>query len=89
MALLGLFLATFDWSGLHAAVGADAKLEVFNQVVLDAQEKYCPVEEFKVRFNKKFIVSAKLAKLSRLKSKEFRKNRYSTEFKALKKECDK
>ena len=32
-------------------------------------------------------MSAKLAKLSREKSMEFKKNRYSTRFKSLKKQC--
>ena len=54
---------------------------MFNQAVFDAQDRYCPVEEFKVRLNRKYFVSAKLAKLSKLKSREFRKHRYSARYK--------
>ena len=89
LALMVLFLATVDWSIMHTAVGVAAKLDLFNKVVFEAQDWYCPVEEYRVRLNRKYIVSAKLAKLSKLKSKEFRKNRYSAKFRDLKKECNK
>ena len=86
VALLGMFLACFDWQLLHSLQGVDSKLEYMNAVVFSAQDQFCPVEQFTVRLNQKFIVSAKLSKLSRLKSVEFRRNRYSLKFKSLQKE---
>ena len=87
LALLGMFLATFDWQAMHSLPGVDAKLDHVNSVLFSAQEYYCPVESFKVKVNRNYIVSAKLANLSRQKSNEFKKHRYSPKFKQLKKEC--
>ena len=87
VARLVLFLACFDWRVIYNLRGVDAKLAYFQEVVFPAQELFCPMEEFVVRLNSSFPVSAKLAKLSRLKASEFKKNRYSRKFKALKKEA--
>ena len=65
---LALFLACFDWRVLYGIKGVDAKLEYFESVVLPAQDELCPIEFFTVRKNSVFPVSAKLAKLSALKS---------------------
>ena len=86
-AALGLFLATINWALLYNTNGVDAKLEVVNAILFYTQDVFCPMEEFKVRLNGKYIVSAKLAKLSKLKSFEFKKHRYSRKFKDLKRQC--
>ena len=87
LALLGMFLATFDWSGLYSLPGVDSKLLYMNEVLFAAQDHFCPLETFTVRLGKHPHVSARLAKLSKLKSEEFRKHRYSSRFKDLKEEC--
>ena len=87
LALLGFFLATYNWSGLHCLKGADAKLFYLNEVLFSAQDCFCPLEHISIRIDKHPFASAKLAKLAKLKSKEFRKHRYSFRFKELKKEC--
>ena len=87
IAMLGVFLACFDWIGLHALGSVHSKLEYMEQVLFNAQEVYCPIEEINVRLNSKFRVTAKLAHLSHLKSREFKKHRYSTRYKELKKLC--
>ena len=46
-----------------------------------------PLETFTVKTDRHPYASAKLAKLSKLKAAEFKKNRYSTKFKDLKAEC--
>ena len=75
VALLGLFLACFDWHLLHSLSSVDSKLEYMNHVLFSAQDFYCPLETFTVRLDKHRHVSAKLARLSRLKSEEFKRNR--------------
>ena len=71
---------------LYNTKGVDAKLDVVNDIFAYAQDTFCPMEEFKVRLNGGYLVSAKLARLSKMKAKEFKKNGYSKRFKELKKE---
>ena len=59
-----------------------------NTILFEAQDMFCPVESFQVKVNNNFSVSAKLVKLSRQKSKEFKKHRYSQRFKELKKQSN-
>ena len=87
VALLGLFLACHDWTNLHNLQGVDAKLEYVNHTLLTAQDHYCPLETYTVRLGRHPHVSARLARLSKLKANEFKKHRYSHRFKQLKKEC--
>ena len=84
LAMIGLFLTCFDWRLLHLATGVNAKLEYVEDVLFRAQDLYCPIETFTVKKNRNFVVSSKLVHLSRLKSVEFKKNRYSPLFKELK-----
>ena len=72
---------------MYSLQEVNAKLDYVNSVVFDAQDYFCPMETFKIKLNQKFIVSAKLAKLSKMKSQEFKRSRYSSRFKALKKQC--
>ena len=72
---LGIFLACFDWRFLHQISGADAKLASVEEVIFSAQDCFCPEEFFRVKLNGNFRVSAKLARLSAEKSKEFKANR--------------
>ena len=65
----------------------DAKLDQVNSILLSAQDHFCPVETFKVRLGRHPMVSARLARLSKLKSLEFKKHCYSQRFKDLKKQC--
>ena len=85
--MLRCFLLSFDWSGLTTVEGTDAKLNLVNCVLFSAQEAFCPLESFKVKTNRHYFASAKLARLSKEKSKEFKKHRYSVKFKRLKREC--
>ena len=64
LAMLGVFLACFDWRFIHQVAGVDAKLVSVEEVLFLAQDSYCPVETFQVKLNGKFRVSAKLARLS-------------------------
>ena len=48
VALLGIFLATFDWSCLYSILGVDCKLEYMNHVLFSAQDAFCPLEQFTV-----------------------------------------
>ena len=72
---------------MFALGSVDLKLDYLEQVVFNAQEIYCPTEEVNVRMNGRFHVSAKLVHLSRMKSIEFKKHRYSKRYKELKKQC--
>ena len=87
LALLVLFLATFDWTDLGMLGGVDAKLSYVNQVLFSAQDTFCPLEQFSVKIDRYQFASAKLAKLSRNKSAEYKKHGYSKKFKDLKKQC--
>ena len=87
LALLGLFLANFNWSELAGVSGTDEKLSYVNNVLFSAQEAYCPLQQFTVKTGRYPYASVKLANLSKQKAKEFRLNRYSPHFKQLKKEC--
>ena len=42
MALLGLYLACFDWQQLHVLPGVDGKLDYVNSILFSAQEAYVP-----------------------------------------------
>ena len=55
----------------------DAQLDTFDEVVHSAQQFYCPLEHYSVKLNNKFYVSAKMAKLCKQKSAEFKANQYS------------
>ena len=72
---------------MYGLRGVDAKLEYVNSVIFAAQDLYCPMETFTVKLGHNPHVSAKLAKLSKLKAAEFKKHRYSARFKELKKQC--
>ena len=82
---LAFYLACVNWLPLYDAVGVNAKLEVFENVTHFAQDSFCPLEHFRVKLNNKFHVTAKMARLCKLKSDEFKKNQYSTRFKEMKK----
>ena len=87
LALLGFFLMSFNWSQLTRVEGVNQKLDLVNYVLFSAQDAFCPLEEFSVKVNRYPFATARLAKLSREKGKEFKKNGYSEKFKRLKKEC--
>ena len=85
--MTGLFLASLSWSDLTGVSGTDAKLDYVDNVLFAAQDAFCPMEHFTVKTHRHPFASAKLAHLSKLKSREFKKNRYSDKFKRLKKAC--
>ena len=87
LALLGIFLLGFNWSLLSNLEGVNKKLGLVNEVLFAAQDSFCPLEEFTVKVDRYPFASARLASLSCSKSKEFKKNGYSSEFKRLKKAC--
>ena len=85
LALMGLFLLSFNWGDLSLVNGSDAKLGAVNEILFAAQEAFCPLQETSVRVDRHPFASTKLAWLSRKKAKEFRKHGYSEHFKQLKK----
>ena len=62
-------------------------MEYVNHTLLTAQDHSCPLETYTVRLGRHSHVSARLARLSKLKANEFKKHRYSHRFKQLRKEC--
>ena len=43
LAMLGLFLANFDWSMLIGVNGTDEKLSIVNDVLFSSQDAFCPL----------------------------------------------
>ena len=79
---VSLHLATMSWDLLYEV---DAMVEVFDTCMAKVVGNYCPEEKIKVRYSGKFFPSSKLAVLSKLKSKEYKKHGNSPHFKNLKK----
>ena len=82
---LGVCLATYDWNAMYDAKGVDKKIELFNESLANVIDQFCPIKSTRVRLNDKFFVSAKCVELSEMKSREYRKNKNSQEFKRLRK----
>ena len=61
LAMLGLFLSSFDWSGLCGVDGTNQKLDLVNEVLFSAQEAFCPVQQFTVKVDRHPYASANLA----------------------------
>ena len=70
---MALFLACFSWTSLYSLKGVDSKLDYVESVLFAAQDSFCPLQSYTVKLNGSYRVSAKLAHLSKLKTKEFRK----------------
>ena len=87
LAMLGLFLASFDWTGSIGVNGTNEKLSIVNDVLFNAQDAFCPLKKFTVKVGSHHYASAKLVRLSKEKAKEFCKTRYSERFKQLKRDC--
>ena len=85
---LAFYLGCVNWHPLYNAGGVNAQLDMFEKISSHAQDVFCPTQTFKVKLNDKFHVTAKLARLCELKSKEFKKNQYSPRFKELKRQIE-
>ena len=78
VAMLGLFLLSFNWAALSQFYDVNQKLDVVNGVLYEAQEAFCPLVHYSVRVDKHSYAASKVTWLSKLKTKEFWKHGYSS-----------